>query len=209
MSNGKYILGGILILLGLSGLFNALGIGSYWDLLWPIIILIAGIYMVIKNKRNFGVFLILAGILFLVSNLLNTNAFSLFFPLLFIYLGATVFGIAPKFMKSGKASSDNSEDKGKESNDSLLDDMVIFGTNNKSVKSKSFMGGEIVSVFGGTKLYLTDAKIAEKGANLQVSAIFGAAEVIVPKDMNVVVKGSGVFGGWDDKTIPNELPDQH
>ncbi len=201
MINGRHFFGIILLLIGLSGLFSILGISAYWDQLWPVILIFFGIYLFLNKKRSFGIFIILAGVLFFVAELLNTNAFRLFFPILFIYLGASIFGIAPKLGSDKDKTSKNSNTYSKDK----IDDFVIFGGNERNIKSTDFKGGEIVSIFGATKVYLTDCKISKDGGTLDISAIFGGAEIIIPKDMSVIVKGTGVFGGWEDKTVASKV----
>ena len=39
-------------------------------------------------------------------------------------------------------------------------------------------------------------------AELEVSAVFGGAEITVPRTWRVVMKAAAVFGGCDDRTVP-------
>ncbi|MHC1716841.1 MAG: LiaF domain-containing protein [Candidatus Dojkabacteria bacterium] len=71
--------------------------------------------------------------------------------------------------------------------------------------SNEFKGGEINAIFGGYELDLREATISKDGAKLSVNAVFGGAEVFVPKNCRVVTNGSGVFGGWDPNVKPNDV----
>ena len=80
-----------------------------------------------------------------------------------------------------------------------INEAVVFWGMDKAVTSDSFKGGEVTCVFGGGKLDLSNVKIAKDGATLEINCIFGGAEIILPKDINVVTNGTGVFGGWSPK----------
>ena len=68
----------------------------------------------------------------------------------------------------------------------------------KKVTSQNFKGGSITAIFGGAKIYLREAKIAEN-CTLDLTAIFGGVEVLVAENVNVETSGTGIFGGFDSK----------
>ncbi len=57
----------------------------------------------------------------------------------------------------------------------------------------------VVAIFGGSDIDLRDARIPAGGITINVAALFGGVDVIVPEDLNVVVSGAGIFGGFDGK----------
>ena len=59
--------------------------------------------------------------------------------------------------------------------------------------SKAFRGGELECWYGGGVLDLRDATLAPEGATLQVRAVFGGGQILVPADWKVVstVRGAG------------------
>ena len=57
----------------------------------------------------------------------------------------------------------------------------------------------VVAIFGGSDIDLRDARIPAGGITINVAAMFGGVDVIVPDDLNVVVNGVGIFGGFDGK----------
>jgi hypothetical protein len=94
-----------------------------------------------------------------------------------------------------------------------LREVAIFFGVKRRVESQDFQGGELVSVFGSIELDLSEALIAaperfedgrrvERGAVLEASAVFGAIDIIVPRTWRVVSEGAGVFGAYEDKTVP-------
>jgi len=55
-------------------------------------------------------------------------------------------------------------------------------------------------MFGGSEVDLRDAKQSSGEAKFDVFVMFGGAEITVPKDWEIVIKGLPLFGGMDDKT---------
>lgn len=192
MFNGRMIFGGILILIGVSQLFRLFGLGEYWAYVWPLVVIATGAYMYSKERYRMGLLFIMFGIIFLLAEAADVNAFSIFFPLLFIYFGLSIFGVLPKFGERRIKMDRSSED--------TINELSVFGGVEKAVISKNFLGGESVSIFGATKIDLTEAKISKDNAVLDITAIFGGCEVIVPKEMNLLSQGTGIFGAWEDKT---------
>jgi hypothetical protein len=66
----------------------------------------------------------------------------------------------------------------------------------------------MVSIFGGSKIDLTQSKLGE-GADMEVTNIFGGSNLIVPPEWNVSLKTSNVFGGFSDKRPKVEKTSQH
>ncbi len=62
-----------------------------------------------------------------------------------------------------------------------------------------FEGAELTAVFGGVKCDLRNA-IIEKDCAIQVSAIFGGIDILVPAHVNVKVNSTAIFGGISNKT---------
>ena len=57
-----------------------------------------------------------------------------------------------------------------------------------------------VSMFGGTDLDFREARIPRGGVRIHAFAVFGGIDITVPEDVNVVVNGAGVFGGFGGRT---------
>ena len=71
--------------------------------------------------------------------------------------------------------------------------------------SQEFSGGEINAVMGAVEVDLRQAAIATE-AVLHLSIIMGGVEIRVPREWSVVVNGSPVLGGIEDKTVPPMMP---
>jgi predicted membrane protein len=55
-------------------------------------------------------------------------------------------------------------------------------------------------VFGGVTLDLRDARLDPEGARIDVTAIFGGVEILVPRGWRVTTSGTPILGGIDNKT---------
>jgi len=71
--------------------------------------------------------------------------------------------------------------------------------------SQEFSGGEINAVMGAVEVDLRQAGIATE-AVLHLSVIMGGVEIRVPREWSVVVNGSPVLAGIEDKTVPPMMP---
>ncbi len=91
--------------------------------------------------------------------------------------------------------------KGKHSyGDDYLDAVSVFGGVKKTILSKDFKGGDIVNIFGGAELDLTQADISGRVV-LDITQIFGGTKIVVPSNWQVVSDIAAVFASVDDKRM--------
>ncbi len=83
--------------------------------------------------------------------------------------------------------------------DTRADLVAIFGGRDVRTTSKAYAGGTATALFGGVDLDLRDAVVPTPPAHLTVTAAFGGVEVIVPRDWNVRVDVTPIFGGVEDE----------
>ncbi|WP_207511971.1 LiaF transmembrane domain-containing protein [Longitalea luteola] len=92
--------------------------------------------------------------------------------------------------------------------DNWLDVVTVFGSVKKLVYSKKFKGGDIVSIFGGAEINLSQADF-NGSIVIEMVQIFGGAKLIVPPHWQIrsdtVV---AVFGGIEDKRPPQTNYDE-
>jgi predicted membrane protein len=91
------------------------------------------------------------------------------------------------------------------SGDEHLDAVAVFGSVKKTIYSKNFQGGEIVNVFGGAEVDLTQADINGR-VSVEVTQVFGGVKMIVPSHWTVVSDVAAVFAGFDDKRVRTAIP---
>ncbi len=197
--NSRALLGLILVVVGLVMIAG----NMHWipfeirNLLfrWQTIVLTIGVILLVsKENKGPGVVLIMVGGFFLAIDLVE-NAYylhRLFWPSMIILLGLTfiVRGNKQPFSSSGVISDEDS-----------LDDMAIFGGGNKLITSKNFKGGKITSVFGGSTIDFTQAQLANGINIIDTVFVFGGVKLIVPRDWDIQLEVTAVFGGFTDKRI--------
>ena len=70
----------------------------------------------------------------------------------------------------------------------------VFGDTELFVKSQTFRGGSVSTVFGDTHIDLTNVTIAEGEYNLRIQSVFGDTRVLLPPIAAVAVTASSTFG---------------
>ena len=187
---------GVLLLLNQIGAFPA----RYELSFWPVILVAFGAAKLLSSKtgdRHWGVLMMLVGILFQLNdwNVIHFR-FRDLWPLLIIAVGAMLLWNSLQGRKTFmfKASTGDSNFDGE------FDLNYIFGGGEPRLQTKEFRGGRLTAIFGGFKLDLSRAEMQSGEATIEANAIFGGGEILVPETWHVVLHGSGIFGGYDNKT---------
>ncbi|QKJ31263.1 hypothetical protein HQ865_16360 [Mucilaginibacter mali] len=84
------------------------------------------------------------------------------------------------------------------SGDDHIDTVSVFGGVKRTILSKNFKGGEIVNIFGGTDLDLTQADINGR-VEIEIVQLFGGIKLIIPPHWQVTSDVAAVFSSVDDK----------
>jgi predicted membrane protein len=202
----------VIILVGAFLLLKTTGILPPWFVIsfWGLVFLLGGLAQILVstgyNSRVWGVGLILVGVIIELNALHITHlGFRNLWPVFIILLGCLMLWQALTGRKDLgiwrilESNEESGEDPAAANPGSLNLNYVFSGTDRR-IRSKNFNGGTISAVFGGFKLDLTRAEIEGDRAVLEANVVFGGGEIIVPESWVVVTEGSGVFGGFDDKT---------
>lgn len=225
-NNTSRICGG-LIIVGVGLVFLLRNFGYYipdWVFSWHILLIIIG--FLIGYKRNFNgpgwIIMMLIGIFFTIKAIIGFDISRYYFPLIFIIIGLALL-FRPKESAVGRNNrckarwknrmkrkyaamgdlnipgDDPAFDKyaGIEKND-FIDSVNIFGGSHQKIYSKNFKGGDVIAVFGGADLNLTQADF-EGVVKLDIVAIFGGVKIIIPPEWEVKSEVTAIFGGIDDK----------
>jgi hypothetical protein len=102
---------------------------------------------------------------------------------------------------------DNANENDRRSAENWLETVSIFGNVKKLVYSKNFKGGDIVSIFGGAEINLTNADF-KGNIVIEMVQIFGGAKLIIPPHWQVRSEMVAVFGGIEDKRAPQNSYDE-
>jgi predicted membrane protein len=195
---GRIFSGLLIILIGVLFLLGNLGkldIGEVFSTYWPLILVFIGLWHLIVHefrRAGFGVILLLIGGFFLLVNLdiITGRIWIYFWPLLIIAAGLWLI-FKPRFKLF--------QEKAPEIKEKDLDAFIIFSGIKRRFNTPEFRGGKATALFGGVDLDFTQAGLADNKASIELTAIFGGIEVLVPNDWEVVVDSSSIFGGVEDK----------
>ncbi len=195
-SQNRYFFGTLLIIVGIIFLLNTLNVFSVHVFSFPFILFVIGLIMLVNGRnRTLGIIFMAFGGFFLIDDFfpgVHING-SLVFPAAIIALGIYII-----FKHRNETTTEERVLSGYSSDD-YFDDTSIFGGSNRIVNSKNFKGGNITSIFGGSEIDLTHAEIADGTAIIDVLAMFGGTTIIVPRDWNIQISVTPIFGGFGNK----------
>lgn len=162
-----------------------------WEML---LVAIGALNLFSRHSIWSGLILISIGVFFLLVDFyhLPFTLWHVFWPLLIILIGLSLIFGAMRIRKHHFFHATSG-------NDETFEDLAIFGGGERKVSTQSFQGGSVVAVFGGSKIDLSQSKLAEGGPMVEVVAVFGGTTLIVPSDWNVKVEVFNIFGGFADK----------
>jgi len=201
-----------MFLLAIGGLALARSMGApvpVWLFSWQMLLIALGLFIGFKKGfRDGGWFVpIIIGGFFLVNEYLMENELRRhIWPMILIVLGAAFIfrprhhRFGPHEKKSTDALAETITPLSEESytRDDIIDSTCIFSGTKKVILSKNFKGGDIVNIFGGCEIDLTQADMTTP-AILEVTAIFGGATLIVPSNWAIKSEAVTIFGGIGDK----------
>ncbi len=220
-SPSQIVLGVAVILLGFLFLLDNLGlIDARFALhFWPVILIVAGILKIVQSRTTSGYVggaLVLFGLLLTLRRLgLIYLGWNTVWPLLVICLGlSVVFKALAGRRASGAAAPDKPDKPGKldkldkldrldktaADDDSVIGIAAVLGGYNRRVTSPAFRGGDVTAIMGGCALDLRQSSIQGE-AVLTVFALCGGITIKVPPDWTVVLQGTPILGGFEEKTI--------
>lgn len=206
-NNSRMIAGILLIIIGVFAFAgNLLGLPfhfTYYIFSVPSLLMIIGLFILIKHDNSFsGVMLIGVGGFWFLSRYTNLpikHYIAEYWPILLILLGIYIIFRKHDYQKHNCCT--KREDKS--FNADFIDDVSILSGGRKTINSQNFKGGKATAIFGGSTIDLYNANLAEGTNTLEVVAIFGGIEIIVPRDWKVIVSVTSIFGGIDDKRTIN------
>jgi hypothetical protein len=204
-NNSGRVFGGIVVLtVGAVILLDRLGFGMpYWLLSWPMILIAVGIFLGVRHgfRGPAWIILITVGSIFLIDRIDHDIDFHRFiWPTILIAVGLVLI-FRPKKKKTDPFATTEGGAAIDESNDrtDFIDSVIIFGGVKKQIISKTFRGGKLTTIFGGTELNLSQADVTGR-IEIDLTQIFGGTKLIVPPHWRVQSDELvNIFGGLDDK----------
>lgn len=189
-----FIVLGIIVALNI---FDIIDFNIFFNGWWTLFIIVPcfiGLFDV-NNKGKFGNIIgILIGLMLLLvcQGILRFDLIiKLFIPALLVIIGLyLIFGNVFNNQVNEKV-----KEKIQSNNESIW---ATFSEQIVNKKDEKFESVNLESVFGSIVLDLSEAKIKDE-AVIKASAIFGGIDIIVPKDVEVKVKSTPIFGGVSNK----------
>jgi predicted membrane protein len=216
---GRYLGGMIILAVGIVLLLKQLGVVVFpaWLFTWPAGLVVLGLYLGMRHGfrgRGWIMVLLIGGIFLAQDFYPGLNAWEYIWPIIIMAAGLMMM-FRPK-RKWNWRNNPYWEGKGRNwaeryknlygqhsgscshTGDDYVDSVSVFGGVHKVIVSKDFKGGDMVNIFGGSELNLSQADI--KGTViLDVVQMFGGCKIIVPADWTIQSKMVSIFGGIEDK----------
>ena len=195
MLGGFIVLAGVFLLLDNMGIVRVDHIWRYW----PVFLIGLGLSRILSSSgiqsKVWGAAVVGGGVLFLLDNLgLFYLNFNLVWPVAVIGFGLSMLWRAVG--RPGPAEQCGVTTKPD------VNLVGIFSGGRRRIDSQEFRGCDVFTLCGGFEIDLRNATLANGKAVIDINAIFGGVEVRVPETWSVLMKGVGIFGGFEDKTMP-------
>jgi predicted membrane protein len=210
---GPLVIGTIILLLGILFLLENLGyfqVAPLWQF-WPVVLIAVGIAKLIDSRgKNWipGTVLTLIGLIFLANNIgvLAWNIWKFAGPALLILAGVLILVRGSFHFDDNVYWTGAFQDTGANA-ENVLHEYAIFGGVNRRIESQDFQGGEAIALFGGVEIDMHRAATTREEISVDVNAIFGGVELWTPDTWDVIVRGSSILGGFEDKTHRTAAPE--
>ncbi|HUI81528.1 MAG TPA: DUF5668 domain-containing protein [Bryobacteraceae bacterium] len=204
---------GVLLLLDHMGIVEA----AYLFRFWPTGVILLGAVIAAQpdpSSRIWGGTIALGGVILLLRSLgyVNVEFWSIFWPLAMIggginLLWAVITGQPIRSMtghrfrvhRRGHLRGTPFFQPGYWEKASVMNEAAVFGGGDRSHVGE-FEGGRLSAVFGGYQVDLTQAEITGDSAYLHIAVVFGGAEIHIPHNWDLVMRGVPIFGGYSDRT---------
>ncbi|OQB14033.1 MAG: hypothetical protein BWY15_01405 [Firmicutes bacterium ADurb.Bin193] len=198
----RYFFGAMVILIGVIMLLQNLGFmdtGTLWHYIIPLFMVGMGLSNIIVKKRVSALdgFLVVVGELFLCKYagfLGDFDPWKILVPGTIILIGARfIFKRKTGYRDMSVA-------------DNKIEANAFFSGSELVCSSNNFEYGDLNVAFGGIKVDLRNADTNLSVCHMDVNAVFGGIEIIVPEDWGVLARVTPVFGGCENRTVSPQNP---
>jgi len=200
----QIVLGVLVIVMGLLFLLDNLDILDMHRAIsfWPMVFIVAGVVKLYDTETRggqlLGACLVGLGVLIILDrmDIIDFNVRTMW-PLFFIGFGIYTIYRA----RTGRRRIQIDGVKGEKdlNGEGVVDITAVLGGFERRVYTPDFRGGEITAIMGGCALDLRNSSI-EKEAVVNVFAFWGGVTMKVPPDWTVVLNGTPIMGGFEEKT---------
>lgn len=189
----KRIFGLLLVLAGALLIADRLNIYSFSnviDILWPSALILIGVFSMIEQRRInlFHLIITSIGVIFLLIHLdilVANQIVPMIVPGIIILVGLSLI-FSPRYTRHVVISSRGNY-------------TAVFGGLEEKCVDKEFTTCEITAVFGEANVDLSEIELKNDRGVINVSAVFGGVELILPTKYHIVIQGSPVLGGFENR----------
>jgi len=214
--NSSIITGVFILLVGVAALLRIYVTGfPSWVFSWEMLLVAFGLFIGISHNFRGGAWMImiLIGGIFLINRIIPGLSFKNIWPVALIVLGLFII-LRPRHKRKRAGADKNSTEPSDPflnettsySDEDYVDNTSIFGGAKKIVISKNFKGGDLVNIFGGTELDLSQADFTGT-AVIELTTIFGGTKLLVPSNWAIKSEVVTIFGGIEDKRRMQTITD--
>jgi len=190
-----------------------------WLFSWQMLLIALGLFSGLRHNFRGGAWLILilVGSIFLLRDIFPEFSFNLIWPVVLIVFGLFII-LRPRNRHTWSGAEKKTDgstgtivsDDTDYSKEDFIESTSIFGGAKKIIISKNFKGADLVNIFGGTELDLSQADFTGT-AVIELTTIFGGTKLLVPSNWSVKSEAVTIFGGIEDKRrmqTMTEAPDK-
>jgi predicted membrane protein len=192
-----------ILLIGLAALLKA-AVTNFpdWVFSWQMLLVALGMFIGVRhNFRGVAWFiLMLIGGIFLLNDIYPEFSLRRYiWPFALIAIGMFII-MRPRnrWRPDSERKADGITDEAGSSKEDFVESTSIFGGAKKIIISKNFKGGDLVNIFGGTELDLSQADFTGT-AVIELTTIFGGTKLLVPSNWSIKSEAVTIFGGIEDK----------
>jgi predicted membrane protein len=198
----QVVMGILFIGMGLLFLLDSLDVIDFRQAVrfWPAVLVVIGLVKMFDRSSNS---MLVGGLLVAVGGVMVLDRLGLFYvswntvwPLIMIAVGALVVYQATAVKRALPAASSL---KREPPGDDVVEATAILGGFERRITSPAFRGGDVTAILGECTLDMRSASI-EGEAVLNVFTVFGGITIKCPPDWTVVLHGTPILGGLEEKT---------
>lgn len=204
-AGSQIVFGLFVIALGLLFLLDNLGLLDFRFSLHvlPMLLVLFGVMKIVQTRSTQGLVvggaLVAAGVLLALRSMgLLDVSWRMLWPVLMIGAGVAVVLRSldgrrhPLQAKEGGMPAMSGDD-------AVINLTAVMGGYKRRLASPDFRGGEVTVVMAGCELDLRQCGL-QGDAELNVFALFGGIQIQVPPDWTVLMYGTPVLGGFEERT---------
>jgi predicted membrane protein len=198
----QVVMGILFIGMGVLFLLDSLDVIDFRQAVrfWPAVFIVIGLAKMFDRSSNSvlvgGLFVAVGGVMVLGRLGLFYVSWHTVWPLIMIAVGALVVYQATTGKRALPAVS---FPKGEAAGDDVVEATAILGGFERRITTPTFRGGDVTAIMGGCSLDMRGSSI-EGEAVLNVFAVLGGITIKCPPDWTVVLHGTPILGGFEEKT---------